>query len=128
MKNILQFIFLLSLLISFIGCDKWLDIKPATEVNEDDMFNNEQGFMDALYGIYVNMGKSDLYGGTLQTALDMAAQLYDYYDPAQCSYAHYQTFDYKNPQCATITDALWMRLYYCIGLCNNLLNYLDKPE
>ncbi len=128
MKNILQFIFLLSLLISFIGCDKWLDIKPATEVNEDDMFNNEQGFMDALYGIYVNMGKSDLYGGTLQTALDMAAQLYDYYDPAQCSYAHYQTFDYKNPQCATITDALWMRLYYCIGLCNNLLKYLDKPE
>jgi len=37
-------------------------------VNEDDMFNTEQGFMDALYGIYVNMGKSDLYGGTLQTA------------------------------------------------------------
>ena len=34
----------------FGGCDNWLDVKPATEVNEDDMFSTEQGFMDALYG------------------------------------------------------------------------------
>ena len=59
----------------FGGCDNWLDVKPETEVNEDDMFSTEQGFMDALYGVYVNMGKSDVYGGTLQTAVDMTGQI-----------------------------------------------------
>ena len=110
------------------GCENWLDVKPETEVNEDDMFNTEQGFMDALYGVYVNMGKSDLYGGTLQAALDMTAQFYSYYDISACPYGRYQTFEYENPQCTAITDALWMRIYYCIGLTNNLLKYLDKPE
>ena len=84
--------------------------------------------MDALYGIYVNMGKSDLYGGTLQTALDMTAQYYSYYDISECPYGHYQTFEYEHPSCTAISDALWMRIYYCIGLTNNLLKYLDKPE
>lgn len=119
---ILLFVLLLS------GCDNWLDVKPETEVNEDDMFTNEQGFMDALYGVYVNMGKTDLYGGTWQTSLDMTAQFYNYYDIAECPYGRYQSFEYEHPQCTAVTDPLWMRLYYCIGLTNNLLKFLDKPE
>ena len=128
MRKYIQIISFLLAAVTLSGCENWLDVKPETEVNEDDMFNTEQGFMDALYGIYVNMGKSDLYGGTLQTALDMTAQYYSYYDISECPYGHYQTFEYEHPSCTAISDALWMRIYYCIGLTNNLLKYLDKPE
>lgn len=110
------------------GCDSWLDVKPATEVNEDDMFNTEQGFMDALYGIYVNMAKNDLYGGTLQTTLDMTGQLLSFYDKDACPYAYFSVFDYENVKCTSISDALWKRLYYCVGLANNIIKFLDKPE
>ena len=96
MRKYIQIISFLLAAVTLSGCENWLDVKPETEVNEDDMFNTEQGFMDALYGIYVNMGKSDLYGGTLQTALDMTAQYYSYYDISECPYGHYQTFEYAS--------------------------------
>lgn len=112
----------------FGGCDNWLDVKPATEVNEDDMFSTEQGFMDALYGVYVHMGKSDLYGGNLQTTLDVTGQMFSFNDKEECSYANFKTFDYKHTKCTAITDALWKRLYYCVGLVNNIIKFLDKPE
>ncbi len=110
------------------GCNNWLDVRPETEMNENDMFDSEQGFMDALYGVYVNLAKSDLYGGSLPVALDMTGQYYAFYDESQCTYAKYHFFDYEHPQCAAVTDNLWMRLYYCIGLANNILKFLDKPE
>ena len=106
MRKYIQIISFLLAAVTLSGCENWLDVKPETEVNEDDMFNTEQGFMDALYGIYVNMGKSDLYGGTLQTALDMTAQYYSYYDISECPYGHYQTFEYEHPSCTAISDAL----------------------
>lgn len=112
----------------FGGCDNWLDVKPATEVNEDDMFSTEQGFMDALYGVYVHMAKSDLYGGRLQTALDVTGQLFSFYDKEECPYAYFKSFDYKHANCVAISDALWKQLYYCVGLVNNIIKFLDKPE
>ena len=128
MKKIFTIVLSLALMVTTTGCDDWLDIRPETEVNEDDMFKDEQGYMDALYGVYVNLGKSDLYGGTLQTALDMTAQMYNYYDIADCPYGRFKTFEYENPQCAAVADNLWMRTYYCIDLVNNILKFLDKPE
>lgn len=56
MRKYIQIISFLLAAVTLSGCENWLDVKPETEVNEDDMFNTEQGFMDALYGIYVNMG------------------------------------------------------------------------
>lgn len=123
-----MYIGFLAVVLLFSGCDNWLDVRPETEVNEDDMFDTEQGFMDALYGVYVNLGQNDLYGGSLPTALDMTAQLYKYYSISDCPYGRYKAFEYEDPQCTAVTDALWMRLYYCIGLINNMMKYLDKPE
>ena len=128
MKKIFIGFLFLALMVTGSGCDDWLDIRPETEVNEDDMFSDEQGYMDALYGIYVNLGKEDLYGGTMPTALDMTAQLYNYYDISDCPFGRFKTFEYENPQCSDVADALWMRMYYCIDLANNMLKYLDKPE
>lgn len=48
------------LLVAMTGCEKWLDVRPESEVGEGDMFSTEQGFMDALYGVYVSLGKNDL--------------------------------------------------------------------
>lgn len=115
-------------LFSFSGCESWLDVRPESELNEKQMFKSEQGFMDALYGVYVNLGKSDLYGGNLSTVLDMTAQNLTYIDPDACPFAQYQSFEYEHPKCAGVTDALWMRLYYCIGLTDNLLKHLDESD
>lgn len=109
MRKYIQIISFLLAAVTLSGCENWLDVKPETEVNEDDMFNTEQGFMDALYGIYVNMGKSDLYGGTLQTALDMTAQYYSYYDISECPYGHVKPSNMSIP-----LVQLYPMLYGCV--------------
>ena len=47
------------------SCSDWLDVKPKTNVEEEDLFKNEQGFKEALTGIYIKMSETQLYGREL---------------------------------------------------------------
>ena len=75
----------------FAGCNNWLDVRPESELSEDDMFSTEQGYMDALYGVYVNMGKNELYGGSLPLTMDLVAQTFDV--AAGSEYEYFKTFE-----------------------------------
>ena len=79
------------------------------------MFATEQGYMDALYGVYVNMGKNELYGGSLPLTMDLVAQTFDVAPGSD--YEYFKTFEYQNPLCTGIMDYVWERL---------LLHYVDK--
>lgn len=116
------------LLIALSGCENWLDVRPESEVGEDDMFATEQGFMDALYGVYVSMGKTDLYGGQLPLTMDVLGKLFDV--RAGNKWEYMMNYNYLAPESATISDAIWEKLYYCISLTNNILKHLDDetPE
>lgn len=46
------------------ACD-FLDIDTPGIVNRDKMFENEQGFIDAMNGVYASMADADLYGEQL---------------------------------------------------------------
>ena len=96
--------------VLFWGCDNWLDVRPESELNEDQMFATEQGYMDALYGVYVNMGKNELYGGSLPLTMDLVAQTFDVAPGSD--YEYFKTFEYQNPLCTGIMDYVWERLYY----------------
>ena len=43
MRKYIQIISFLLAAVTLSGCENWLDVKPETEVTEDDMFNTEQG-------------------------------------------------------------------------------------
>ena len=50
MKKIFRYAALLVLLFC-MGCSDWLDVRPKSQVKEDDLFTSESGFRDALIGI-----------------------------------------------------------------------------
>ena len=56
---------LLSSAIVLASCSDWLDVKPKTNVEEEDLFKNEQGFKEALTGAYIEMSRNNLYGQNL---------------------------------------------------------------
>lgn len=62
MKKIL----ILSLLIScsqfFMSCENWFDVNPKSQVKNDILFENENGYKTALFGIYTTMATPALYG------------------------------------------------------------------
>ena len=59
-----------------IGCN-FVNIDTPGIINDKRMFSDEQGFKDALTGIYANMAKPELYGCRLSFGfIDEIAQLY----------------------------------------------------
>src|SRR6187549_579923 len=50
-------------LMTFTGCKKFLDVQPQDKVPQAILFNDEQGFKDALNGVYLGMDKPLVGGG-----------------------------------------------------------------
>ena len=59
------------------SCKKWLDVQPRTRVTLNTLYSTEDGFIDALTGIYIQMKSSSLYGkeliyGTMEQLISSA--------------------------------------------------------
>lgn len=49
-------------LLLFSSCGDWLDVLPKSQMTEDGIFDNEDGYYSALAGIYVKMADKSAYG------------------------------------------------------------------
>lgn len=67
-------------LICLTACDRWFDVNPQTEVKQKELFSTDQGFYNALMGVYLNLSDPELYGGELQFGLVdvLASDLFDF--------------------------------------------------
>jgi hypothetical protein len=127
MKNI-KIICICLLLPGFFSCKKWLDVRPATEIRQENMFETESGFKEALFGVYMKMGGTALYGGTQTlTVMDVLAQYYNVQDFSN-KYANYGKYDYKNITVRATLDQIWSGQYECIANINNLLAATDQHK
>ena len=50
------------ILIACMGCNDWLDVQPRTEMKEEAIFQTEDGFKEALIGVYIQLASTNLYG------------------------------------------------------------------
>src|SRR5262245_38880802 len=81
---------------SAAGCNKWLDAKPRTIVETDQLFSSEKGFEDAMYGVYTTMATNTLYGEQLTMSfLDVLAQQYNCQTGNGLAHNFYQTAQYN---------------------------------
>ena len=66
-------------LLSFgtISCSNWLDVEPKSEIKGDVLFETEQGFEDAITGVYILMTDTRLYGKEMSYGfIEAVAQQY----------------------------------------------------
>ncbi|HVI48529.1 MAG TPA: RagB/SusD family nutrient uptake outer membrane protein [Chitinophaga sp.] len=128
MKNKYYAVFLLLIIVTAGSCKKWLDVRPETQVLQKDLLSNEQGFQDALTGVYMKMADSTLYGQSLtMTFLDVMAQRYNINTQSQ---AFYQASVYNYIDAGTKTNIadIWTNMYSAIGNANNILAYVDEKK
>lgn len=129
LKNIVT-----GILIGFAltGCDSFLDVQPKGEVVSDKMFEDAQGYMDAMYGIYANLASSDLYGKNLTWGFaDQLAHLF--YNPhAEMSEDNVvkrtQAYDYTYPSVETRINNIWSNSYRVISYINNVLENIQNEN
>lgn len=117
------------------SCKKYLDVKPQSQVDETQLFSSDQGFREALNGIYTLCASTDLYGGNLtfgsysgtstSGGLDVLAQNYQFQDVTS---QQIQGFDYTQPLFVASTTDIWDTGYRAIANCNYILAAIDGKK
>ena len=118
-----------------VSCSEWMDVRPVTEIEADELFSTEEGFKNALTGIYVRMTDQNLYGNQLTfNLLEELAQRYDagaryssLDDNARARLYNYEE-DVEVGNLGATKDRLsniWNAMYKDIVNINSLLEHLE---
>jgi len=128
MKKYFINILLLIISISLVSCNDWLDISPKSEIKVSDNFLNEQGYKDALTGVYLLMTNKTLYGRDL--SYGMVDVLGKYYTQIQSSndYYYLSNFDYTNQKSINIIDGVWKSAYNALANINILISNIESSD
>ncbi|MVT08811.1 RagB/SusD family nutrient uptake outer membrane protein [Chitinophaga tropicalis] len=134
--NISGTILLLLIIFGMPSCKKWLDVQPSTRLDRAELFKKEEGYRDALAGVYGNLTTPALYGREMTYGtLDVLA---GYYNPASVGstlyYSFYNNFPYKrdnasrSDECVAVVDSMWIGMYNQVANLNSILDYIDGSK
>lgn len=108
------------------GCKKWLDVNPKTQIREKLLFVDEQGFMDALTGVYLKMGGSSLYGQNMTMGfVDVLGQIYK---ADGSSFSQAAIFNYRDANVKSYIANIWSEGYSVVANLNNILVQIDEKK
>jgi starch-binding outer membrane protein, SusD/RagB family len=127
--------------MTLTGCKKFLDVRPQDKVPQATLFNDEQGFKDALTGVYLGMDKP-LSGGTAfglytnnLTMGTMSTLAYDYDNATIANAGTNGTFFnnvvnyyYTDAAVKAEIDGIWGGMYSNIANLNNILTQIDNKQ
>ncbi len=112
-------------IITLGSCEKWLSITPKSEIASDELFKSEQGFKDALMGIYLMMTDRGIYGFESTIGfVDVLAQQYPT-TALNHPYANVSSYQYQSSTVIGLKDNIWTKSYSTIANLNNLINSID---
>jgi hypothetical protein len=119
-------VLLLLVVATLSGCNDWLDVRPKTEIRGKDLFKSEQGFWDALTGIYIGMTDQSIYGANLSWgAIEFMAWQHASYNE-NATWYNLQRFDYESQTTLSFVNNAWGKMYNVISEINELLHMLDE--
>lgn len=130
-NKIIPFVMLLATL-GLSSCQKWVDDTSQPHgVDESLVFSTEQGFREALNGVYLQLGDADLYGRELTLGmLSLAGRNYDSVSMVKSGPLYYQTatLDLTQPIVKAKSALVWNKMYSAIGNVNNVLDNIEKKK
>lgn len=114
------------LLFTQLACKKWLDVKPKSQIESDVLYQRESGYKDVLYGAYVNMASTAMYGREMTFGLvDVIGNAYA---GTGSSYNYARTFQYTEQGTEIMINNVWQRSYNTIANINNLVEHLHTAD
>lgn len=118
---------LLALLLagSSTGCKKWLDVTPKTEMPEDKIFSTQNGFQDALSGVYIKLDDDGYYGSNLSYgSIEYLASSWDV--TRNSPQEKISRFDYADGNVETLLEMIYSKAYNSIININSILANIDE--
>ncbi len=131
MKHIYRIILGLSLgllLFMLASCEDWLNVKPKTEIDSEELFESEYGFKEALAGIYTAITKENLYGKELTFGFnDALAQQWNIAS-INNEYFSIKTYNFSDIKAELKIDSIWSEAYNAVANINAMLNVIDSKK
>lgn len=130
MKTLQKIFTILLAAFTLISCESWLDVAPSSQIKESDQFSSEQGFKDALYGVYTSATDTLLYADHLTYGL-LSAMSSSYSNITANIYGRYQyalQFDYERDDVEKYFKDIWNASYNTIAHINLILKNIDKQK
>ena len=132
MKKIMKTAYLFVLILGafmFTGCEDWFDVSSDIDAKEDDLYKTENGYFDALIGVYAKMAGTSLYGDQMTiSTMDLLAYSYVLRDGAPEIYTSFANFDYKTADTEKVIASIWEGMYNAIANDNKLLERLENAD
>ncbi len=133
MKKIKKLYILSSVfLLGLTSCNDWLDVQPKTELKQEDLLKDVQGFEEALTGVYVSMTEAATYGRELTVGmLSVMGSDYSVENSGQVAKNNLpmvERFDYESTQLKSLTAGVWKSQFHSIALVNNILKQIDDKR
>lgn len=128
MKKILTII-ILSAVLLFTGCKKWLDVKPQGESTQEELFKTQKGFRDALTGAYIRMKGDNVYGSALTWGnIEYMAANWENANASNTAIPALIAGNYTNQTVIDWIDATYQDLYKVIADVNGVLSNIDGKK
>jgi hypothetical protein len=119
------------IIVSLTGCKKWLDTETPLQVDENTVLSTEQGFKEALNGVYLQMGNVNVYGKDMTFGLmSVLGRSYDTTISPAIGSLYYQgaQYNFQDPAVKTAFTNIWNNLYISIANLNNVLDNVDRRQ
>lgn len=124
MKKIYRILLSVLVLSGMTSCDKFLDVNPKGEVFDADMYNSAEGYEDALYGIYAQLGTDDyLYKNYLHWLPEVLAVNVSTTDDGLQSMSYGL---WTKNTAFPIRKGIWANSYEVINQLNNIISHINK--
>lgn len=123
-KNI---IFGLIVVVTLSSCNDWLTVNPKTEMPKNEQLSSEQGYKDALSGVYTLLKSPVLYGGGLSFSnIEYMASLWDV--TAATVGEALSLHQFNNEKAVAVFDAIYAKQYNVIVNINSILEAIDANQ
>ena len=133
MKKHISLLVCFTLAVVLTSCDKWLDVKPSTQIDREELFSTERGYADAVKGVYTRMSDASLYGRDLTWGgIDVLGGVYQNSNAAPYNnlrqYAYLVSDDYVSTAAVAFVEGFWTQLYKAIAGINAILEKMDDSK
>lgn len=122
------FLLVSAILVTTSGCKKWLSVNPSDQVSATNLFENADGYHNALNGIYQMLSESNLYGCELTWGMNSAlSQDYEsFYCGSHDEFLRYAFTDINTA--APIISNVWKDAFHTIANCNKLVESASAQD
>lgn len=127
MKKINYIAFTLIFVLSFTSCKKYLEVVPKTQMPQDVLFSTQNGFKDALTGVYIQMKANNMYGLAMtQTTVEHLVSSWDV--TANTTEQRIGLFNFSDGGVEVAFSSIFQAEYKTIASINAILGQIDAKK